>query len=76
MTPEQHYRRGLELLDNADWCRGNGPASQGEAQVDAVVAQAHFGAAAAGSAMRALELMANPPRVVAVDPPPSGATDG
>lgn len=52
MTPEEHYARGLKLLDNADWCRGNGPQSQAEAQVDAAVAQAHFGAATAGAMMR------------------------
>lgn len=82
MSPEEHYQRGLKLLDNADWCRGhNQPA---EAQTDAVVAQAHFGAAAAGTAMRAIELMTKPV-VVSMpvagrkpdpDDVPVGGTDG
>lgn len=53
MTPEEHFARGLEFLALAD----NAPAMSAEdlavAQTRAVVAHAHFGAAAAGTAMRA-----------------------
>lgn len=53
MTPEEHYARGLHLLACAEEDSGNGDWSR--ASVNAAIAQSHFGAAAAGNAMRAFE---------------------
>lgn len=54
MSPEEHYARGELLLSNSENAR---VASQElQAQTDAMVAGAHFQAAAAGAGMRALKL--------------------
>ncbi len=64
MTPEEHYARGLELLDNAERTfaapGGMSPAPAQAAATQAAIAHGHFAAAAAGTAMRAFEAMTAP----------------
>lgn len=52
MTPEQHYARGLELLDLAERSTEVGPL-----HANAVLAQTHFSAAASGTGIQAIREM-------------------
>lgn len=52
-TPEEHYERGLRLLAQAE--TDFGYENWNRASVNAVIAQSHFSAAAAGNAMRAFD---------------------
>jgi hypothetical protein len=55
MAPEEHYRRGLKLLTDAE--RSRSLCDYGNAHATAGVAQAHFTAATTGTGMRAIEAM-------------------
>lgn len=73
MKPEEHYQRGLELLAQAELHRhGN---RDEPARTDAVIAQSHFGAAAAGAAMQAWATT-QPPQLIQPGDVSDGETDG
>lgn len=68
MTPEEHYQRGLALLEEAERISA---VDHSRAQTLAVIATPHFQAAVAGVGMRAMEIMNNPLQTVSV-PAPDG----
>lgn len=74
MSPEEHYQRGLDLIDAAE--RANTSGAPSYAQTYAVLAQSHFGAAAAGAAMQAWAAMQSPQLIRPADDVPVGGTDG
>lgn len=57
MTPEEHYQHGVDLLARAEEHPSDDPSG---AHVLAAIAQGHFTAAAAGSGLRAMELVTRP----------------
>lgn len=61
VTPDEHYARGLELLDTAEKCIELGPL-----QANAVLAQTHFQAATSGTGIEAMKQMAIGERARAV----------
>jgi hypothetical protein len=52
MTPEEHYARGLELLDLAERS-----IDVGVVHANGVLAQGHFGAASSGAAIRVFAML-------------------